>query len=175
MTKQRHFSEPRGGRATIAVINSLPQSINTIAGKANLGLDVRAPADSDVEFIERKCKESFDKICKEHGLEMTFDNFWISPALNFDPIMVECVKQSAAEIECDIEIVSGAGHDSVYTSRKVPTSMFFVRCRDGVSHHPAEFFREEDCAAGAEALLGAYLRYDDYIRRSTAKIGHNTV
>ena len=160
----------RGGRATVAVINSLPQSINTIAGKVSLGLDIRAPADSDVELIERQCLEGFEAICKQHGLEMTFDNFWKSPALDFDPIMVSCVKQAAAELGCDMEIVSGAGHDSVYTSRKVPTAMIFVRCKDGVSHHPAEYSREEDCAAGAEALLGAYLRYDDYIRRSTAEI-----
>ncbi|KAF2714072.1 putative N-carbamoyl-L-amino acid hydrolase [Pleomassaria siparia CBS 279.74] len=161
---------PRGGRATIAVINSLPQSINTIAGHVSLGLDIRAPADSDVELIERRCREAFETICQQHGLEMTFDNFWISPALNFDPIMVSCVKQSVADLGCDMEIVSGAGHDSVYTSRKVPTAMIFVRCKDGVSHHPSEYSREEDCAAGAEALLGAYLRYDDYIRRSTVKV-----
>ncbi|ORY04777.1 putative N-carbamoyl-L-amino acid hydrolase [Clohesyomyces aquaticus] len=160
----------RGGRATIAVINSSPQSINTIAGKVSLGLDIRAPADSDVELIEQQCRSGFEKICRSHGLQMTFDNFWISPALNFDATMVGCVKQSATELGCDIEIVSGAGHNSVYTSRKVPMAMIFVRCRDGVSHHPAEFSREEDCAAGAQALLGAYLRYDDYIRRSTAKI-----
>ncbi|KAF2105970.1 putative N-carbamoyl-L-amino acid hydrolase [Lophiotrema nucula] len=163
---------PRGGRATIAVINSSPQSINTIAGKVSLGLDIRAPADSDVELIEQQCREAFEIISYKHGLTMTFDNFWNSPALAFDPTMVSCVRQAAAEVGCSIEITSGAGHDSVYTSRKVPTAMVFVRCRDGVSHHPAEFSREEDCAAGAEALLGAYLRYDDYIRRatSTAKI-----
>lgn len=95
---------------------------------------------------------------------MKFDNFWASPAVIFDPIMVQCVRESAKDVGCNMEIVSGAGHDSVYTARKVPTAMVFVRCRDGVSHHPAEFSRQEDCAAGAEALLGAYLRYDEYIR-----------
>lgn len=53
----------------------------------------------------------------------------------------------------------------VYTSKHVPTAMIFVRCRDGVSHNPAEYSRPEDCAAGAQVLLGAYLRYDDYIRQ----------
>jgi hypothetical protein len=49
--------------------------------------------------------------------------------------------------------------------------MIFVRCKDGVSHNPAEFTRLEDCAAGAQVLLGAYLRYDDYIRKEyTAKV-----
>ncbi|KAH8892681.1 putative N-carbamoyl-L-amino acid hydrolase [Thozetella sp. PMI_491] len=154
----------RGARATIAVVNSTPQSINTIAGKVRLGLDIRAPSDADVQKVEDLCKARFDEICKEHGLTINFDLFWVSPALQFDPTMVQCVTESAKDIGCEMELVSGAGHDSVYTSLKVPTAMIFVRCRDGVSHNPAEYSRPEDCAAGAEALLGAYMRYDNYLR-----------
>ncbi|KAH8676222.1 putative N-carbamoyl-L-amino acid hydrolase [Xylariales sp. PMI_506] len=160
----------RGARGTIAVINSGPQSINTIAGKVRMGLDIRAPADADVVKVEELCREAFQKISDEAGLTVTFDHFWTSPALHFDPTMVNCVRESARALGCDTELVSGAGHDSVYTSRKVPTAMIFVRCRDGVSHNPAEYTRPEDCAAGAQTLLGAYLRYDDYIRRTSAKI-----
>lgn len=134
----------RGARGTIAVINSGPQSINTIAGKVRLGLDIRAPADADVEKVEELCKVRFQEICKEHGLTMVFDRFWTSPALHFDPTMVQCVRESANSIGCNMELTSGAGHDSVYTSRKVPTAMIFARCRDGVSHNPAEYTRPEE-------------------------------
>ncbi|KAK5120746.1 hypothetical protein LTR85_006104 [Meristemomyces frigidus] len=157
----------RGGRATIAVINALPQSINTISGHVTLGLDIRAPADSDVELLDSMCRKRYQEICDEHGLTVTFDKFWTSPAVNFDPTMIGFVRQSAAEIGCAMELVSGAGHDSVYTGRKAPTAMIFVRCRDGVSHNPIEYSRPEDCAAGAQALLGAYLRYDDHLRQTT--------
>lgn len=135
----------RGGRATIAVVNSLPQSINTIAGNVRLGLDIRAPADSDVELIESLCRKRFQEIGEEHGLKVAIDNFWVSPALTFDQTMVQCVRDSCKSASCSsIELVSGAGHDSVYTSRKVPTAMIFVRCRDGVSHNPAEYSRPEE-------------------------------
>ncbi|RFU33174.1 hypothetical protein B7463_g3201, partial [Scytalidium lignicola] len=160
----------RQARATIAVINSLPQSINTISGHVELGLDIRAPTDGDVELVEKLCHDRFNEICAEHGLQMTFDNFWVSPAISFDQTMVSCVRDSAKSIGCEMELVSGAGHDSVYTRRKVPTAMIFVRCRDGISHNPAEYSRPEDCASGAQVLLGAYLRYDDHIRRTSAKI-----
>ena len=33
---------------------------------------------------------------------------------------------------------------SVYTARKVPTAMVFVRCKDGISHHPTEYSSPED-------------------------------
>ncbi|KAI1335044.1 putative N-carbamoyl-L-amino acid hydrolase [Xylariaceae sp. FL0016] len=154
----------RGARATIAVINSGPQSINTIAGKVRLGLDVRAPMDEDVAAVEALCRQRFQEISEEAGLSVDVDRFWTSPALHFDPTMVNCVRESARSIGCEMELVSGAGHDSVYTSYKAPTAMIFVRCRDGVSHHPAEYSRPEDCVAGAQTLLGAYLRYDDHVR-----------
>jgi len=160
----------RGARATVAVINSLPQSINTIAGKVELGLDIRAPSDKDVELIEQLCRTSFASIAEKHGLTANIDNFWTSPALLFDPKMVDCVRQSAKANGCGMELVSGAGHDSVYTARKVPTAMLFVRCRDGVSHNPAEYSRPEDCAVGAEVLLGAYLRYDQLVRETETRL-----
>lgn len=134
----------RGARATIAVINSGPQSINTIAGKVRLGLDIRAPSDADVEEVERLCRERFEEVCKEHGLQLGFDRFWTSPALHFDPVMVQCARDSARSIGCEMELVSGAGHDSVYTSKRVPTAMLFARCREGVSHNPAEYTRPEE-------------------------------
>lgn len=134
----------RGARATIAVINSGPQSINTIAGKVRMGLDIRAPADEDVEKVEKLCMLRFQDICKEHGLSLDVDRFWTSPALHFDKTMVQCVRESSNSIGCDMELVSGAGHDSVHTSMKVPTAMIFARCRDGVSHNPAEYTRPEE-------------------------------
>ena len=38
--------------------------------------------------------------------------------------------------------------------------MIFVPCRDGVSHNPSEYCAPEDCANGAQVLMGAMLRYD---------------
>lgn len=134
----------RQTRATIAVIESGPQSINTIAGHVKLNLDIRSPSDDDVEAAEQQCRRRFEAICEEHGLTMKMECFWTSPAIHFNPAMVQCVRESAAEIGCKQELVSGAGHDSVYTSRKVPTAMVFARCRDGVSHNPAEYSRPEE-------------------------------
>ncbi|EXJ90139.1 hypothetical protein A1O3_03208 [Capronia epimyces CBS 606.96] len=155
----------RGARGTIAVINSGPQSINTIAGQVTMNLDIRSPFDQDIEEIEKLCKQGFEAIGEEHGTSLEMECIWTSPATNFHPLMVECVRQSAKSIDCHHEIISGAGHDSVYTSRKVPTAMIFARCRDGISHNPAEYSRPEDCAAAGEVLLGAYLRYDEHIRQ----------
>jgi N-carbamoyl-L-amino-acid hydrolase len=57
-------------------------------------------------------------------------------------------------------MISGAGHDAGYVSRVAPSAMIFVPCRGGISHNEAEFASTEQCAAGAQVLLQAVLRYD---------------
>lgn len=152
-------------RMTIAVINSGPQSINTIAGRVQMNLDIRSPRNDDVEAAEAACRKAFARIAEAQGLEMEFEQIWKSEAVVFDEVMVGCVRAAAREEGCERVLTSGAGHDSVYTARRCPTAMVFVRCRDGVSHNPTEYSRPEDCAAGARTLLGAVLRYDMWLRK----------
>lgn len=63
-----------------------------------------------------------------------------SPAVRFDEECVRCVEESAERVvgKATRRMISGAGHDSVETSGRCPTSMVFVPCRGGVSH--SEFF-----------------------------------
>ena len=49
-------------------------------------------------------------------------------------------------------LVSGAGHDGVVISKVAPIAMIFVRCRDGLSHHPDEFVDPADIEVGIRVL-----------------------
>jgi allantoate deiminase len=49
-------------------------------------------------------------------------------------------------------LASGAGHDAVQLARACPVAMLFVRCRDGISHNPAESVREDDVAVALDVL-----------------------
>jgi len=69
-----------------------------------------------------------------------------------------------------MDMKSGAGHDSAWTSKVVNTSMIFVPSRDGISHNPNEYTSPEDCALGAQVLLGAVLRYDEEIQREARDV-----
>lgn len=179
--------------ATVAVVqptepDKFPQSINTIAGRVRLALDLRTATDADGEALDAQCRARFAEIAAAHGLSLTMDCFWVSPAQHFDADVVACVRASARALmpreesseESSgkssvqqqqqggggaMELVSGAGHDSGYTNMRVPTGMIFTRCREGISHNSAEYTRPEDVALSAEAMLGAYLRYDDLVRR----------
>jgi hydantoinase/carbamoylase family amidase len=153
-----------GARSTIAWIESSPQSPNTIAGRVKISLDLRATTDADMAILVKQCEESFNEVADRLGVGFDMEHTWTSQEIKFDTTMVDCIRASAREEGCDMELLSHIGHDSVYTSRRVPTAMVFARCRNGVSHNPSEYTRPEDCAVSAQVLLGAYLRYDEQIR-----------
>jgi acetylornithine deacetylase/succinyl-diaminopimelate desuccinylase-like protein len=100
-----------GGLASIAVINSRPQSINTLSGEVDMNLDLRHPSDGGIEQLEEECKNAFEKVSHEIGVTMEFKNIWVSPAVKFDPVAVGFVKEAVKEAGYDAELISGAGHD----------------------------------------------------------------
>ena len=74
---------------------------------------------------------------------------------------VGAVREAAANLGYGhLEMVSGAGHDSVYVARVAPTAMIFVPCAGGLSHNEAESAAPEDLEAGANVLLHAVLARD---------------
>lgn len=168
-----------GARASTGILVLEPGSTNTVPGYVRFSLDLRAPADETVEAVEAKCRAAFadiaagrdvDGLNKDYteglpcSVEITVDS--VSPAINFHDDCIACVRDASkglfgAEAEgLTKEMISGAGHDSVYTSYVCPTSMIFIPCRDGVSHNPKEFSTPEDCAIGAQVLMQSVLRYD---------------
>jgi allantoate deiminase len=45
-----------------------------------------------------------------------------------------------------LSLPSGAGHDTIALAERWPVGMLFVRCKGGISHHPAESVMAEDVA-----------------------------
>jgi N-carbamoyl-L-amino-acid hydrolase len=92
---------------------------------------------------------------------MDLNEIWHSPAVAFDERCIEMVRGAAANLEYpSMEMVSGAGHDSVYIARVAPCSMIFIPCKDGLSHNEAEAVNEADVSAGCNVLMGAVLALD---------------
>ena len=56
-----------------------------------------------------------------------------------------------------MDVVSGAGHDAIYTARVAPSGMIFVPCKDGISHNEIEDAQPAHLEAGCNVLLHAML------------------
>lgn len=139
-----------GALASTGVIKIPPSSsTNTLASQASFTLDIRHPDDEIVATLQTLCLESFQSIAREDGkgVEVTWTLDTDSPAVKFDRDCIEMVEKAATNLvgrDGWLPLTSGAGHDSVYTSKRCPTTMIFVPCKDGVSHHPEEYCKPED-------------------------------
>ncbi|ORY84876.1 putative N-carbamoyl-L-amino acid hydrolase [Protomyces lactucae-debilis] len=157
------------GLGTVGVIQSWPQAVNTIPGTVKFSVDLRHAQDDKLDTLEAAVRKQLEQHAKEAGVKLELKKTWDSPAINFHPDNVSCVRQAAEAAGLSSRPMrSGAGHDSVYTSKRVPTSMIFCPSKDGISHNPAEYSSDEECIAGAQVLLGAVLAYDNLVRSRAA-------
>lgn len=103
-----------GALASVAVIHSSPQAINTLAGTVQFNIDARAPADAGLAALEAALEERCRAVASARGVQVRrWERFWNAPCTLFDARMVHCVRESADEAGVGWrEMQSGAGHDS---------------------------------------------------------------
>ena len=142
------------GRATVGVADVSPSSRNTVPGQVHLTVDLRHPDASALAAMDSELRQFSSTLDPAPQVS----EIWYSPPVEFDPVVVEAVRASAAEFGYEpLNIVSGAGHDACYVARVAPTGMLFIPCADGLSHNEAESITAEDAAAGAEVALQTVL------------------
>ncbi len=148
------------GRATIGDLITEPGSRNTVPEEIRVSVDIRHPDQSVLDAMHEQLEEIVRSADSE-SVQVSLDEIWHSPAIRFDDAVIEAVRSGAAATGLPaMEMVSGAGHDSVYVSRVAPTGMIFIPCRDGLSHNEAEYAAPEDITSGCNVLLNAVLALD---------------
>ena len=148
----------RGGYAAVGEIAITEPSRNVIPGRVTFSLDLRHVDETGLEAMEAALRAL---LATESAFAPELIPVWVSPPVSFHKDCIAAVREAARDLGLPArEIVSGAGHDSVYVSKVAPTSMIFVPCKDGVSHNPAESATQADCTAGTQVLLDAVLRAD---------------
>jgi N-carbamoyl-L-amino-acid hydrolase len=132
-----------------------------VPGEVFFTVDLRHPEASILDAMEQEWRDAATEICAALGLQFEIKKILDQQPVQFDPECIRCVQDAATSSGLTArEIISGAGHDAGYVSRVAPSAMIFVPCRGGISHNEAEFASLEQCAAGAQVLLQAVLRYD---------------
>jgi len=150
--------EGEDARATFGDIKVSPGVTNTVPETVILSIDLRHPDEAVVDRLEAAMKKIAEKAILETGVEIEIEDVWRSPAVQFDNDCISAVRSATEKLGIDkLEMVSGAGHDSVYLSRVAPTSMIFVPCKDGISHNEAEDADPAHLENGANVLLHAVL------------------
>ncbi|KAK5047570.1 hypothetical protein LTR84_006667 [Exophiala bonariae] len=176
IVESNKIAKAHSGLITTGLVETEPGSINTTACTTRFTLDMRHHLDSELANIEDECLTTFRRIAAEDseaGVLVEWQQLAANPAVTFHHDCISVIESAAEDALVDLpktandgklwkHMVSGAGHDSFHTSRRCPTGMIFTPTREGLSHTPSEYCSPEDCALGAQVLLGAVLRYDKF-------------
>lgn len=154
-------SEPGLSLATIGQFDAFPGSRNTAPGRVRMAIDLRHPDAAGLDRLEKALHAAIDATARDCGVAAELAPVWSSPPVAFDPKVTGAIADATARLGYSHRtMLSGAGHDSVYTARVVPTGMIFVPCERGISHNIAENITPLQAEQGANVLLQAVLDYD---------------
>ncbi|MBV9189798.1 MAG: allantoate amidohydrolase [Betaproteobacteria bacterium] len=139
---------------TVGRIEAKPGAINVIPGEVQFTIDFRAPRDPLREEAVRSAIAAVEKIAADRGLGAKVESIQQLGVTACAPWLIEQFERAVAGEGVRVRrLPSGAGHDGQAIQAIADVAMLFVRCKDGVSHNPAESITEADAGVGARTLL----------------------
>lgn len=145
--------------ATVGTMNVQPGASNVIPGRVDLTLDVRDPVDLRRLCGCRKLEEQARQLAERRGLTIEWTPVQETPAVPCaDPLSKLMSEAVAAYQPSVVSLPSGAGHDAAAIAAICPVAMLFVRCKDGLSHHPDESVDAADVAVAINVLSAFILK-----------------
>ncbi|GAA2455734.1 allantoate amidohydrolase [Streptomyces macrosporus] len=138
-----------GALATFGKVAVEPGGVNAIASLVRGWLDSRAPDEETLAAVVAEIERAAVERGTRDGVRVTVTRESFTPVVEF----AHDLRDRLARLLGGAPVLpTGAGHDAGILSTAVPTAMLYVRNPTGVSHSPAEFAEEDDCAAGVRAL-----------------------
>jgi beta-ureidopropionase / N-carbamoyl-L-amino-acid hydrolase len=149
-----HETSAEPSRAGLVVTASRievePNALTTIAARASVWLDARAPDPDELAAWRSRLEQAAVGL----GAAVRISVESQSPRSEFDPhlrarllALADRLGEPAPELDCY------AGHDAGVLSARLPAAMVLVRNPAGVSHSPEEDVELADAAFGAELLM----------------------
>ncbi|MBF7981416.1 MULTISPECIES: allantoate amidohydrolase [Rahnella] len=147
--------------ATVGTLECLPGAVNVIPGQVKLSLDVRGPRDDDLGALQKVLLAQGHEIAARRGLTFAAEQFYGICATECDESLQHRLSQSVLHLQGQaMSLPSGAGHDAIAMAECWPVGMLFVRCKDGISHHPDESVTTGDVAYAVQAYINTVLSFD---------------
>lgn len=145
--------EADGLVATVGELRIPFAASNVIPGRVEFTIDMR---DADNRVRMKFVKDLFAELetrMKERGLEIRIEIPLVAPSAQCSPGLTNILTELVTKVQgtCP-QLVSGAGHDAVAMAEVTDVAMLFVRCREGLSHHPDEFAAAADIGLAVEVL-----------------------
>ena len=145
--------EQCGITATVGELDVQPGASNVIPARVTLSVDVRHPDNVRRHFTVAELDRRAGAIAKRRGLRVKISTVQSANSVACDPMLTARMQAAVARHQPRVlTLPSGAGHDAAALSILCPVAMLFVRCKGGVSHHPAESVKTADVVIAISAL-----------------------
>ncbi len=148
--------------STVGTVGSLrvfPDSPNIIPEKVEFTVDLRDVDKIRRDLYEKQIKDIVAQTAKTYNLSYTIQQDMKNDPRYCTDWMMQILHDESSNMSLSCpELMSGPFHDAVIMSYLADFAMIFVRCKDGISHNPAEFATSEDLSLGTELLFRAALR-----------------
>jgi len=149
-------------RVTFGDLEVEPGARNTVPSALRLSVDLRHSSAEQLDKMDERLKEIVKLHCKNTGVKGRVEEVWHMPVTRFNGHCIAAVNEASQHLGYrSLEMVSGAGHDSLNIAKVAPTSMIFIPCEGGLSHNEAENATSADVEAGCNVLLHAMLSMAD--------------
>ena len=154
-------SEPGRQVATVGRLEVTPNSPNVVPGSVRLTVELRDLSAEKLGRLTQQIRRRAAEIEKETKTSIEFTSSSHRAAANAALEVQRAIERSAGQLGLATQrMPSGAGHDAQMMERLSPMGMIFVPSVRGISHSPLELTRWDDCARGADVLLGSVLEMD---------------
>jgi hydantoinase/carbamoylase family amidase len=150
---ERVGRESIGMVATVGVVEVAPNVANVIPGAVRLRLDLRHADDAVRDGAVQELFRLGQELSARRHVLFEWKTLHVHHAVEMDDAVTAVLMRSLTDAGVrPLKLVSGAGHDAAEMARRFPAAMLFVRCRDGVSHHPDESVEHQDVALALTAM-----------------------
>lgn len=140
--------------ATVGTLRCAPGAVNVIPGEVTLTLDIRGPNDRPLDALLTTLLTRGEEIAARRQLRFRAEEFYRIAATACDSGLQQVLSAAVRRVQGrSLTLPSGAGHDAIAIAERWPSAMLFVRCKGGVSHHPAESVTVDDVALAIEAYF----------------------
>ena len=145
--------------ATVGQIAALPGAPNVIAGDIRFSIDIRSGDAARRDRAAAAIVDTLARIAERRRLDVDVQRVHDLPASPCDPTLMNLMDAAIADAgHRGFRLVSGAGHDAMVMAAHCPTAMLFIRCKDGISHNPAEHVDPADADVALQVMLGFIYR-----------------
>ncbi len=159
----RQIINSEAGRqvGTIGRLDVTPNAPNVIPGIVRLTIELRDLSAEKLTRLNDRIRLRAAEIARDSKTSIEFTSSSHNAPATAAVEVQQAIERSAGQLGLATErLPSGAGHDAQMMARLSPMGMIFVPSVRGISHSPLELTRWDDCARGADVLLGAVLELD---------------